>query len=97
MAVNKFGKVIYNQTVKRPTLSAHMLNMLACEVSLEACSASNYWARVFVHQGHTVKLINPAHLRPYVKTNKNDTPDAEALCEAASSPTRCYVQPKTLE
>ena len=96
-AVDKFGKVLYNKTIKRPKLSTHMVNTPACEVILEACSSSNYWARVFVDQGHTVKLINPAYVRPYVKTNKNDASDAEALCEAASRPTMRYVQPKTLE
>ncbi len=96
-AVEKFGKVIYNKTVKHPKLSAHMVKTPAREVILEACSSSNYWARVFVHRGHTVKLINPAYVRPYIKMNKNDALDAEALCEAASRPTMRYVQPKTSE
>jgi len=95
--VNATGNVIFNRTVKRQQLSAFMGNIPACEVILEACASSNYWARVFKRHGHTVKLINPAYVRPYVKTNKHDAADAEALCEAASRPTMRFVQPKTQE
>ncbi|MFT4629326.1 MAG: transposase [Dinoroseobacter sp.] len=64
---------------------------------LESCASSNYWCRVFSAYGHKVKLINPAYVRPYVKTNKNDAADAEALCEAAARPTMRFVQSKTPE
>lgn len=94
-AVNVTGKIIFNRTVKRQQLASFMAKLPACEVILEACASSNYWARVFQRYGHTVKLINPAYVRPYVKTNKNDAADAEALCEAASRPTMRFVQPKT--
>lgn len=96
-AVNPNGRVLFNKTVKRHELSSFVANISACEVVLESCASSNYWARVFHEQGHTVKLINPAYVRPYVKTNKNDAADAEALCEAASRPTMRFVQTKTLE
>ena len=66
-----------------------------CEIILEACATSNYWARQFSEFGHTVKLIHPLYARPYVKTNKNDATDAEALCEAASRPSMRFVHPKT--
>lgn len=96
-AVNHRGKVLFNKMLKRHQLAGFVANLPACEVVLESCASSNYWARVFGGQGHTVKLINPAYVRPYVKTNKNDAADAEALCEAASRPTMRFVQPKSLE
>ena len=96
-AVNKRGKVHFNKTLKRHQLTSFMANLSACEVILESCASSNYWARVFADQRHTVKLVNPAYVRPYVKTNKSDAADAEALCEAASRPTMRFVQPKTQE
>ena len=94
-AVDQRGKVIFNKTVKRAELPEFMGNIPTCEVVLESCASSNYWTQVFSRYGHTVKLINPAYVRPYVKTNKNDAADAEALCEAAARPTMRFVQPKT--
>jgi len=94
-AVDKRGKVIFNQTVKRAKLKMFVANLPSCEVVLESCASSNYWHRVFSQYGHNVKLINPAYVRPYVKTNKSDAADAEALCEAAARPTMRFVQPKT--
>lgn len=94
-AVNKHGKVIFNKTIKRKALPSFVANIPPCDVILESCASSNYWVQVFSGYGHTVRLINPAYVRPYVKTNKNDAADAEALCEAASRPTMRFVQPKT--
>ncbi len=96
-ATNAAGKVISNHTVKRAKLAEALANHKPCEVVLEACATSNYWARVFSKQGHNVKLIHPAYVRPYVKTNKNDAADAEALCEAASRPSMRFITPKTPE
>lgn len=96
-AVNRQGKILFNRTLKRHQVTSFVANLSLCEIILESCASSNYWARVFSQQGHTVKLINPAYVRPYVKTNKNDAADAEALCEAASRPTMRFVQPKTIE
>lgn len=96
-ATNKHGKVISNQEVKRKSLAPMLALQPACEVAMEACAGSNYWYRVFSKQGHMVKLIHPAYVRPYVKTNKNDAADAEAICEAASRPNMRFVNPKTPE
>ena len=93
-AVNQLGKVVFNKTIKRVNLSAFIANIPACEIILEACASSNYWANQLQAHGHTVKLINPAYVKPFVKTNKNDAADAEALCEAAARPTMRFVQPK---
>ena len=96
-AVNNHGKVLFNKTIKRSELKSFIANIPACEIILESCASSNYWYRIFSAYGHEVKLINPAYVRPYVKTNKNDAADAEALCEAATRPTMRFVQPKTPE
>jgi transposase len=66
-------------------------------VAMEACGASHYWARELGKLGHTVKLIAPQHVKPYVKRNKNDGRDAEGLCEAMSRPTMRFVPVKTAE
>lgn len=96
-AVDKYGKVLFNKTIKRPKLKAFMANLPNCDVVLESCASSNYWYRVFSDYGHNVKLINPAYVKPFVKTNKNDAADAEALCEAAVRPTMRFVQPKGVD
>ena len=64
---------------------------------MEACSSANYWYRRFAELGHTVKLISPQYVKPYVKTNKNDARDAKAICEAASRPNMHFVSPKNIE
>ena len=96
-AVTQHGHIVFNKTVKRKDLSSFVANIPSCEVAMESCASSNYWAQVFSRYGHTVKLINPAYVRPFVKTNKNDSADAEAICEAAARPTMRFVQVKTPE
>ncbi len=64
---------------------------------MEACSGSHYWAKVFVDLGHEVRLISPQFVTPYVKSNKNDRNDAEAICEAISRPSMRFVPPKSSE
>tara|TARA_R110002050_G_scaffold283498_2_gene432113 strand:- start:512 stop:970 length:459 start_codon:yes stop_codon:yes gene_type:complete len=86
------GNVLTNKKVSRKQLPEHIVYVPPCEVVMEACASAHYWARVFTRMGHKVKLIHPAYVRPYVKTNKNDAADAEALCEAASRPQMRFVQ-----
>jgi transposase len=64
---------------------------------MEACASAQYWAREFQQLGHTVKLISPQFVKPYVKGNKNDSRDAEAICEAVSRPHMRFVPLKTVE
>ena len=66
-------------------------------IGMEACGAAHYWGRVLREFGHTVKLIAPQHVKPYIKRNKNDGRDAEGLCEAMSRPTMQFVPVKTEE
>jgi transposase len=68
-----------------------------CEVGMEACSGAHHWARLLQAQGYTVKLIAPQFVKPYVKSNKNDANDAEAICEAMSRPSMRFVAVKTVE
>jgi len=60
---------MFNKAIKRANLPAFISNIPACEVILEACASSNYWANQFQAYGHTVKLINPAYVKPFVKTD----------------------------
>jgi transposase len=72
-------------------------NLPGCRVGLEACGGAHYWARRLTRLGHTVKLIAPQFVKPYVKSNKNDANDAEAICEAVSRPHMRFVPAKSVE
>src|SRR5258708_34621274 len=64
---------------------------------MEACGGAHFWARKLMQCGHTVKLIAPQFVKPYVKTNKNDVADAEAICEAVGRPNMRFVPSKSIE
>lgn len=68
-----------------------------CLIVMEACGGANYWSRQFSARGHQVKLISPQYVKPFVKTNKTDANDAEAICEAALRPSMYFVPAKTIE
>ncbi len=68
-----------------------------CEIGMESCSGAHHWARQLQAQGFTVKLIAPQFVKPYVKSNKNDANDAEAICEAMSRPSMQFVAVKSVE
>ena len=68
-----------------------------CEIGMEACAGAHHWARELRTQGFTVKLIAPQFVKPYVKSNKNDANDAEAICEAMSRPTMRFVAVKSVD
>ncbi len=68
-----------------------------CEVGMEACAGSHHWARHLTDLGYQVKLIPPQFVKPYIKSNKNDARDAEAICEAMSRPNMRYVKMKSVE
>ncbi|WPY01634.1 IS110 family transposase domain protein (plasmid) [Candidatus Trichorickettsia mobilis] len=70
-------------------------NLPKCLIGLEACGSSNYWAREITKLGHEVKLIAPQFVKPYIKTNKNDAADAEAICEAVSRPNMRFIPVKS--
>ena len=72
-------------------------NLPACLVGMEACGSAHHWARKLQGFGHSVRLISPQFVKPYVKSNKNDAADAEAICEAVARPNMRFVPIKTLE
>ena len=78
-------------------MSSYFANLEPCLIGMEACGSAHYWARKLEGYGHTVKLMAPQFVKPYVKTNKNDMADAEAICEAVSRPNMRYVPAKTVE
>jgi hypothetical protein len=91
------GKAVHKKRLARRELAAHVANLPACTIVMEACGGANYWARVFQSSGHTVKLISPQFVKPFVKTNKNDANDAMAIVEAASRPSMNFVPIKQVE
>ncbi|MBI1820774.1 MAG: IS110 family transposase [Nitrospirae bacterium] len=95
--INEKGKVILRKQVSRKKLSEVIVNLPPCVIGIEACGGANYWARVFEKMGHTVRLISPQFVKPYVKSNKNDSNDAEAICEALTRPNMRFVPIKRVD
>ncbi len=91
------GKAILRKTLKRADVLKFFANLPVCLIGMEACASAHHWARKLIGLGHTVKLIAPQFVKPYVKTNKNDARDAEAICEAVSRPSMRFVAVKTVE
>lgn len=95
--VDERGKVAVRKQLKRSEMSSYFANLEPCLIGMEACGSAHHWARKLEGYGHTVKLMAPQFVKPYVKTNKNDMADAEAICEAVSRPNMRYVPAKTVE
>ncbi|WP_415756180.1 IS110 family transposase [Pseudomonas sp. LT1P18] len=89
------GHELYRKKFTRAALMQHLANIEPCTVVMEACGGAHYMAQEVAKLGHTPKLIAPHLVRPYVKSNKNDFADAEAIGEAATRPTMRFVHPKT--
>jgi transposase len=96
-AADAEGRVVLRKRLRRNQLVAFFANLPPCVVGLEACCGAHYWSRVFSRFGHTIRLIAPQFVRPYVKSNKNDANDAEAICEAVSRPQMRFVAAKSVE
>jgi len=77
-AVNQHGKAVLKKSLKRDQVLPFFANLTPCLIGIEACSSAHYWARKLQTLGHTVRLMAPQFVKPYVKTNKNDAADAEA-------------------
>lgn len=91
------GKAVLRKQLKRPQVLAFFANLPPCLVGLEACAGAHYWARELIKLGHDAKLISPQFVKPYVKGNKNDANDAEAICEAVGRPSMRFVPMKSTE
>jgi len=88
---NAQGNIVLRKRLRRDQLLAFMQKLSPCLVGIEACGGAHYWARKFKIYGHTVKLMAPQYVKPYVKTNKNDYNDAEGINEAVNRPSMRFV------
>jgi transposase len=91
------GSVVFRRAVSRSKLLSFFAAMPSCLVAMEACASAHHWARQIGALGHEVRLIAPIYVKPFVKRNKNDAADAEAIAEAASRPTMRFVAVKSVE
>lgn len=92
---DKTGREVFRKKLSRQQMMQFFSNLPVCTVVMEACAGAHFVARQLMVMGHEAKLISPQFVRPYVKGNKNDFVDAEAICEAASRPSMRFVSPKT--
>jgi transposase len=95
--VDAGGQVVIRRQLKRRYVLAFFEKLPPCLVGIEACASSHHWSRELQALGHTVRLMPPAYVKPYVKRQKNDSTDAEAICEAVTRPTMRFVATKTPE
>jgi transposase len=95
--VDQQGKTVLKKQLKRADVAKFLANVPPCLIGMEACGSAHYWARKLMSFGHTVKLMAPQFVKPYVKTNKNDARDAEAICEAVARPNMRFVPIKTAD
>ena len=95
--VDGSGKVVLRKALKRSELMRYFANLVPCLIGMEACGGAHFWARKLGEFGHTIKLMAPQFVKPYVKTNKNDARDAEAICEAVARPNMRFVPIKNVE
>jgi len=89
--VDERGQAVLRKQLKRGQVLQFFVNLPACLIGMEACASAHFFARKLIELGHTVKLIAPQFVKPYVKTNKNDARDAEAICEAVGRPNMRFV------
>jgi len=95
--VDAGGNLVLRRQLKRRYVLAFFQKLPPCLVGIEACASSHYWSRELQALGHKVRLMPPAYVKPYVKRQKNDATDAEAICEAVSRPNMRFVETKTPE
>lgn len=95
--VDERGKSVVRKQLKRGQVASFFANLESCVIGMEACGSAHHWARKLQGFGHTVRLMAPQFVKPYVKTNKNDVADAEAICEAVGRPNMRFVPLKTTE
>jgi transposase len=95
--VNADGQVVIRRKLKRRYVLAFFQKLPACLVGIEACATSHHWSRQLQALGHKVRLMPPVYVKPYVKRQKNDAADAEAICEAVTRVNMRFVETKTVE
>ena len=95
--VDEGGAVVVRRRLTRAKVLSFFEQLPACLVGIEACATAHHWGRELRKLGHDVRLMPPSYVKPYVKRQKNDTADAEAICEAVTRPTMRFVEVKTPE
>jgi transposase len=95
--VDARGKPVLRKQMRRGQIAEFFVNLPPCLIGMEACASAHHWGRTLERLGHTVRLMVPQFVKPYVKTNKNDVAGAEAICEAVSRPNMRFVPIKTVE
>src|SRR5689334_20230084 len=88
------GKPVLKKRLSRDKVLEFFANLPRCLIGLEACGGAHHWARELAKLGHEVRLLAPQYVKPYVKTNKHDAADAEAICEAVTRPGMRFVVAK---
>ena len=96
-AIDATGEVVVRKMLRRAQMLPFFEKLPPCLVGAEACGTSHHWARELTKLGHTVRLMPPVYVKPYVKRSKNDVADAEAICEAVTRPTMRFVCVKSRE
>jgi len=97
VGLDEAGTVVLRRRMRREGLPAFVERLSLCVVAMEACCGAHWLGRIFAAKGHTVRLMSPEYVRPYVKAHKNDDRDAEAIAEAATRPTMRFVELKSQE
>ena len=95
--VDARGEVVFRKKLRRPAVLDFLRDLPPCLIGMEACATAHFWAREIGALGHDVRLIPPAYVKPYVRRQKNDAADAEAICEAVTRPTMRFVPIKSAE
>jgi transposase len=93
--VDSQGHVVVRKQLRRTDVLRYFATLAPCVIGMEACGSSHYWGRELAKLGHTVRLVAPQFVRPYVKSNKTNAADAEAICEAIQRPHMRFVPVKT--
>src|SRR6185436_6803110 len=97
VGLDSAGRVILRRRLRRESVIKFAAGLAPCTVAMEACCGAHHLGRILQAQGHTVRLMSPEYVRPYVKAHKNDDRDAEAIAEAATRPTMRFVALKSEE
>lgn len=97
VGVDAAGAVVLRRSMRRQTLIDYVAKLPSCVIAMEACCGAHHLGRLFAARGHEIRLMSPEYVRPYVKAQKNDDRDAEAIAEAASRPTMRFVDLKSEE
>src|ERR671939_925343 len=97
VGLDSAGRVIVRRRLRRESVIKFAASLAPCIVAMEACCGAHHLGRILQAQGHTVRLMSPEYVRPYVKAHKNDDRDAEAIAEAATRPTMRFVELKSEE